>query len=83
MFICQITGKVSKPGEKLNKVTVQTRDRVYIQRQKDSETGEWVDVEIGRGWEIVKQIYVSDDGFKIWNSMSDNERSNFLDNMNS
>jgi len=83
MFICQITGKVSKPGEKLNKITVETRERVYTQKQRDTENGEWVTVEIGRGWEIVKQLKLSDEGVNIWNSSTQLERVNILENLKS
>jgi len=58
MFRCAITGKLSKPGEKMNKVVVETREKTYT----DPETGEVV----GKGWEIVKEVSVSDEGLKIW-----------------
>jgi hypothetical protein len=59
MFRCEVTGKLSKPGDKMNKIVVEKRDKEY----KDPETGEV----IGRGWEIVKEISATDEGVKIWN----------------
>lgn len=78
MFYCEITGKLSKPLEKMNKVTVQTRQRVYTQRVKNEETREWETVEIGHGWEIVKQLNASEEGVREWLAMTDDQRSEFL-----
>jgi len=58
MFRCSITNKLSKPGEKQNKVVIEKRDKVYT----DPDTGEV----ISKGWEIVKEISVTDEGLKIW-----------------
>ena len=66
MFKCDITGKVTKLGEKCNKITTHRREKVYTH-------SEWVDghletYEVGKGWEIVKEIKASDEGLAIWNS---------------
>jgi hypothetical protein len=55
MFRCEITGKVTKPGEKMKKLVMETRERVYY-----DEDG----YEIGRGSEIVKEISVSEDAYR-------------------
>jgi len=68
----------SIPGEKLNKIVVQTRERVYTKRVRNEETGEWEKVEIGRGWEIVREINASDEGVALWNSWTEEERAVFL-----
>lgn len=88
MFICQVTGKYSRQGnaftdppvkaEKLTKIVVETRERVYTKKVKNEETGRWEDVEIGRGWEIVREINASEEGVALWNSWSPEERTNFL-----
>lgn len=78
MFICQVTGKISKPGEKLNRLPVAKRDKVYFKKIKNEETGKWDDVEVGRGWEIVREISVSDEGVTVWNNMSDSQRTSLL-----
>lgn len=78
MFYCQITGRLSKQGEKLNKVVVETRERVYTKRVRNEETREWETVEIGRGWEIVRELNASDAGVQEWNDMTDEDRQAFL-----
>ncbi len=78
MFICQVTGKISKPGEKLNRLPVVKRDKVYFKKIKNEETGKWDDVEVGRGWEIVREITVSDEGVTVWNNMSESQRTSLL-----
>ena len=78
MFICQVTGKISKPGEKLNRLPVVKRDKVYFKKIKNEETGKWDDVEVGRGWEIVREITVSDEGVVVWNNMSESQRASLL-----
>ena len=94
MYRCQITNKFSRqgrpgpldkdgnptsiPGEKLNRIVVQKRDRVYMADVRNEETGEWENVEIGKGWEIVKEISASDEGLALWNSWNAKERANFL-----
>lgn len=54
MFRCELTGKLTKPGEKMKKIVVQTRERVYL-----DEDG----LETGRGTEIVKEISVSEEAY--------------------
>lgn len=56
MYICAITNKVSEPGERMNRVVVETRIREY----KDTDGNV-----IGTGTEIVKEISVSEEGMKI------------------
>ena len=80
MYRCQITGKTSKRGEKLNRVVVKTRDKVYT--QKVWEDGDLVEIEVGRGYETVKEIAVSDEGLKLYKQMvEDGTVANFLRNM--
>lgn len=75
MYICQVTGKVSLPGEKLNRIVVKTRPRVYTRMEKDSETGYWSEVEVGRGFEIVKEISATSEGVIEWQNMTDAQRA--------
>lgn len=99
MYICQVTGKFSRqgrpgpldkegyptqiPGEKLNKIVVATRERVYTKWIKNEETHKYEEVEIGRGWEIVREINASDEGLALWNSWSPEERAIFLQHLDS
>lgn len=67
MYYCQITGKMSRPGEKMNRIVVATRDKIYT--QKVWEEGELVEIEVGRGYETVKEIVATDEGLKLYNQM--------------
>lgn len=88
MFKCQITGKNSKganphttpplAAEKLNKIVVETREKVYFKKFRNEETNKWEDVEVGRGWEIVREINASHEGLQLWNSWSPENREAFL-----
>lgn len=77
MFYCQVTGRLSKRGEKVNKVVVATRERIYYKKVRNEESNKWEDVEIGRGWEIVKEINVSQEGLDLFNTMSEEDRALF------
>jgi hypothetical protein len=78
MYICQITKRHSEKGQKLNKLVIATRDRVYTKKVRNEETNRWEDVEIGRGWEIVREINVSAQGLEQWNSWSQEEKDLFI-----
>lgn len=78
MFICQVTGKVSKSGDKMNRIPVIKRDKVYFKNIKNEDTGKWDEVEVGRGWEIVREISATDEGVAKWNSMSESQRTLLL-----
>ena len=77
MFRCQVTNRMSKPGEKVNKVVLATRDRIYTAKFRNEETNQWETVEIGRGWEIVKEINACQEGVEIVNAMTPAERAAF------
>jgi hypothetical protein len=77
MFYCQVTGRLSKRGEKVNKIVVATRDRIYYKKIRNEETNKWEDVEIGRGTEIVKEINASQEGLDIFDAMSPEDRALF------
>ena len=82
MFICEVTGKISQPGEKLNRITVKTRERSYLRKEKDMESGEWHEVQVSQGWEIVKQISATEEGAQKWSSMTEQQKDTFLKNNN-
>lgn len=75
MFQCEVTGKLSKRGEKLNKLVVLTRERVYTSREKNVDTGQWEDVYLGKGWEVVRELKATDEGVAEWNSMTPAQRT--------
>jgi len=74
MFVCQITGQISERGEALNRIVVAKRERIYYEDYFNDETREWEQIEIGRGWEVVKEVNASADGLSAWNALSDDER---------
>lgn len=57
MFRCQVTGKLSKPGQKCNKIVVERREKLY---KREGEV-------IARGWEVVREISATDEGLALWN----------------
>lgn len=67
-----------RSSEKLTKIVVEKRERVYTRRVRNEETGKWEDVEIGRGWEIVRELNASEEGAALWASWSDADRAAFL-----
>jgi hypothetical protein len=77
MYKCQVTGKQSKPGEKLNKIVVQTRAREYKHWDRENEE-EW----FSHGTEIVREINATDEGRDIWNSLTAEEREEFVKGLN-
>jgi hypothetical protein len=70
-------------SEKLNKIVVATRERVYTRWVKNEETHKYEEVEAGRGWEIVREINASDEGLALWNGWSEEERAVFLKHLDS
>lgn len=71
----------TRGSEKLNRIVVQTRERIYTRWVKNEETHKYEEVEIGRGWEIVREINASDEGLALWNSWTDEERQAFVENL--
>lgn len=77
------TREDTRGSEKLNRIVVETRERIYTKRVKNEETGKWEDVEVGRGWEIVREINATQEGLDLWNSWTPEERAIFLENLDS
>jgi hypothetical protein len=75
MFICQITGKLSAKGEKLEKVVVATRERTYTKWVRNEETREWEEVVIGKGYEIVRELNASQKGAASFAAMSPEDQA--------
>lgn len=78
MFICEVTGLISQPGAKCHKIVVETRSKVYIERRKQEESREWIDVEVARGSEIVREISATEEGVKKWDALSDEFKKTLL-----
>jgi len=64
MFRCAVTGKVTKPGEPLTRVVVETRPQTYVNFKFNEETLE-TDKIVSSGEEIVREINVSPEGLAI------------------
>lgn len=67
--------------EKLNRIVVETRERVYTKWVKNEETNKYEEVEAGRGWEIVREINASAEGLALWESWAPEARAYFLKHM--
>ena len=75
MYKCEITGKMSKPGDKLRKVVAVTRQREYKERVYNEETRRSEELVVGHGWEIVRELNASQEGETIWNSMTPDDQA--------
>ena len=78
MFICQITQKMSKPCEKLNRIVVQKRAKIYTEFVRNEETNQVEEQVVGEGFETVKEVAASEEGLRLWNAWSEDERRVFL-----
>lgn len=67
--------------EKLNKIVVEKRERVYTRWVRNEETNKWEEVFVAKGWEIVREINVTAEGLALWNSWSEDEQAAFLKHM--
>jgi len=70
MFKCAITKVNSRPGHKTNKIVTEKRNRIYYGWFENEETGQMEQREIGRGWEIVKEVNATDEGLRLFNLRS-------------
>jgi hypothetical protein len=61
MFKCDVTGKMSLPGEKCNKIVAEVRERVYLDDEGNV---------VGRGYEIVKELKATDEGVAMWKRLT-------------
>ena len=73
MYKCQITGRTSRPGEKLNRIAIVTRVKQYKHFDRETEE-EW----FSHGSETAKEINDNDEGQKLWLSWTDEQRHAWL-----
>lgn len=66
MFKCQVSGKLSSPGEKSFKLISKTRKKEYF--KNDAKTGQ--PIKIGEGFEIVEELTVCEDVYRASTSGS-------------
>lgn len=79
MFKCQITGRLSKPGEKLVRLVVKTRPATYTEWRVNEELRKREYVQVGSGVETVKELLVSQEGKEQWATMTEEHRARFMD----
>jgi len=63
-------GQSSKRGEKCNKVVVATREKTY--RQMVWEDDQQIEIEVARGWEVVKEVNACTNCVEVWNAAVEN-----------
>lgn len=78
MFICEITGRHSQPGDKCHKIVVATRERNYTRWVRNEETNKWEEVFVAKGWEIVKEINATQSGMQTWEGLNEEARAALL-----
>ena len=67
MFKCAVTGKITEPREGMNRIIVETREKVYNNGVMES-----------KGWEIVKEITASTKGLELWNLMTEEQKKSVV-----
>jgi hypothetical protein len=72
MYKCQVTGKQSREGEKLNKIVVETREKQYKHWDREAEE-EW----FTQGVEIAREVNACADGVAMWEAWSPEEKEDF------
>jgi hypothetical protein len=58
MFKCEYSKTISNPYEKPVKLVIQKRTKQYYEMRINPETKFKEEVQVGEGWEIVKEIQV-------------------------
>jgi hypothetical protein len=73
MYKCQVTGRYSREGEKINKIVIETREKIYLHYDREAEEN-WE----SRGSEIVRELNASKAGLELWDSWNDAEKESFV-----
>lgn len=77
MYRCQVTGRLSNPGDACHKIVVETRSRTYKHWDRENEE-EW----FTQGTEIVREINACEQGVRVWESMTPEQREAFVKGLN-
>ena len=77
MFKCEILGTLSQPGEKMQKLVIQTRSKRYMEWVFNEEARKSEFVEVGEGFETVKELRVSEAGLSRWSEMTPEHKARF------
>lgn len=62
MFKCQVSGRVSKPGEKPFKIVTKTREKVYENKKRSRDK---IIEFTTTGWEIVEEKVVCKEVYDV------------------
>lgn len=65
-FFDQVLRKTSSSGEKMVRIVEQYRPKIYTKIVKDEETRQMIEVVIGEGFEIVKEVQTTERGAALW-----------------
>ena len=73
------SGESVHAPEKEHRIVVEKRDRIYMRRVFNEEKRVYEDVEVGRGFEIVREIRCTEEGERLWNSWTPEQRGMWVD----
>ena len=77
-YIDEKSGEDSHSSEKVHRIVIQTRERVYKQRVFNETTRQAEEVIVGRGSEISMEISCTEEGKNIWDAWNQAERDTFV-----
>ena len=69
-YIDEKSGEDTHSSEKVHRIVVETREKLYKRRVFNETTRQPEEIEVGRGHEIVREINASQEGFDLWSSWS-------------
>jgi len=81
MFKDQITGKFSEKGEKCHRLTVAKRSKDYYGYRLDEEQDDYLWQKIGSGEEPRLEVNTTEDGIKVWESWSPEQKQSFVQSL--
>lgn len=80
--ISDLEGKAGEGGkapEKEHRIVVERREREYKRRVFNEEKRVYEDVVVGHGWEIVREVVCTEEGERLWNSWTPEQRAAWAD----
>ncbi len=69
-FHDQVLNKSSEPGEKMVRIVTAYRPKIYTAMVRDEETRQLIEVVIGEGSEIAKEINTTEKGAIQWHAQN-------------
>ena len=77
-YLDEKTGEDVHSSEKVRRIVVQTREKIYTRMVKNEDTLKWEEVEVARGHETAREITVTQAGADLWASWTDDQRALWL-----